>query len=182
MPPCGISLVSGLRSECSSPSIGSSGAVCRLLTAAYQQRARRPTLSQRWPVPLPGPAGIRGSGLRAGTHGLGKRRGDRASSSCFTVLSALSRHIRFRVCSRGGLEPLVFGRGLTTIELKSMRIQFHRGVHGFHGALQLWHSQCCGAGALMARPPVMVGQDMRAEIRPVSDFILLHGGWFVHTH
>lgn len=63
--PGDISLVSGLRSECLSSSIGSSRALCSLHTAAYQQHACAP-LSRRLPRLLPV-----GGGLRAGERGFG---------------------------------------------------------------------------------------------------------------
>lgn len=62
-----------------------------MLAAAYQQRARVPLFVPKMALfPSAWVGGIRGRGLRAGTHGLGKRRGDRASCSYGAVCSIAS--------------------------------------------------------------------------------------------
>src|SRR5216684_3135293 len=60
----GISLVSGLRSECSSSSIGPSRAVCSLHTMAYQQRVCACCCPDDCPCPM-------GGGHEGCEHGLG---------------------------------------------------------------------------------------------------------------
>jgi hypothetical protein len=77
-----ISLVSGLRSECSSSSIGSSGALCSLRRAVYQKLARLPLF---YPAMAPPPRAWRPEGREGWAW---ECREDRASSARIAVPSS----------------------------------------------------------------------------------------------
>ena len=152
-----------------------------MLTAAYQQRARVPLFVPKMALYLSAlGGGIWGRGLRAGTHGLGKRRGDWASS---LVLSALSRHIRFRFFSRGGLEPIVRGRGADgaiVVKRQVVQLSVPPWNSRLHGALQPWHSAAVQRDTRGSGPCDGRTGDERTVI-PALFLILLRGFGVVRT-
>jgi len=105
VPHCGISLVSGLRSECSSSSIGSSRAMCSSCTAAYQQNAARACCFVPKMVPVCLARQDSDGGLRAGARGLGNHAvgtGHRPCLLCPVLLYRVTS--AFRILLRGGHE------------------------------------------------------------------------------
>jgi len=152
-----------------------------MLTAAYQQRARVPLFVPKMAPYLSACLGrdLGGRDLRAGTHGLEKRRGDRASS---LVLSALSRRSVFAFVREAAWSLSVEGLMVVHRVKRPVRLSDPPWNCGFTEPLRPWHSSAAvpAGGTHGSGPCDGRTGDGSTEI-PALFLILLRGFGVVRT-